>query len=622
MNNTRWWSQPFPPEGSQTASGIRRQLGQSGLNPTTVLVRESVQNSWDARLPKAEGGSGRIEVSFSLDRLGSRAVAWRDVLLDDRGHGPQLGSEMSLKKCLTSDDYILTISDRGTTGLGGPLRADEPVKDGQTPNFVQFIRNVGEPRDQENGGGTYGFGKGILYSFSKCSTILVRTRCPENDDFPRRLIGASLGDTFEDSAGKRHTGRHWWGAIAPDGIPDPVTGDEVEELTEKLGVADGRDATGTDVFIVAPNLDQEGINGDPRKLADMIVSAIVWNLWPKLGSSNRPRSIDFRVSVNGEQIEIPEIEMLPVLSSLSDALDRVHQMENERYSDPKMVERRSTAHPPIVGALALERTMSDFPSLRRLPPSVAAAVRDCPMERPFRHVARMRTAELVVDYLPGVPFKLAEIGYVGVYRASRQADEFFAESEPPTHDAWNAGGLSGTARGVVQGHKTFINRRVAEFVGGGDGTASKTVRGLGRLASTLGALISTSTGTAPAEQRTRSRSGGKKAVKKSRVVVPAHVEMTSDGPMIRAVVEVPEPRTSMRWVTANAEVIVAGGRKERDAPIGATEAVISGWRSEEGSDVRTGQTLSVQSGEAGRWIVEAPIVEDAAVRIFIEEEEL
>lgn len=622
MGNFRWWSQPFPPEGSQTASGIRRQLGQSGLNPTTVLVRESVQNSWDARLPRSEGGQGRISVTFSLDRLGARAIAWRDILLNENGEGPHLGNEMSLKKCLRSDDYILTISDRGTTGLGGPLRADEPVKDGQTPNFVQFIRNVGEPRDQENGGGTYGFGKGILYSFSQCSTILVRTRCPDSDDFPKRLIGASLGDTFESSDGRRHTGRHWWGTIAPDGIPDPIVGNEVGTLSERLGLSGVSEDTGTDVCVVAPSLDQEGIDGDPRKLADMIVSAIVWNLWPKMGSAIRPRSIDFRVLVDGEEIAIPEIETLPVLSSLSSALDQVHQMEKDRYTDPNMVERRTTTHPPIVGALALERTMADFPPVRRLPPSAVAAVKNCPIERPFRHVARMRTAELVVDYLPCVPFKLSEIGYVGVYRASRQADEFFAESEPPTHDAWNAGGLSGTARGVVQGHKTFINRRVGEFVGGGDGTASKTVRGLGRLASTLGALILTSTGTAPSEQPSRGRSSGRKTAKKSRVVVPAHVEMTSDGPLIRAVVEVPEPNSSLRWVTATAEVMVAGGKKEKDAPVGALKAEISGWRSEDGSDIRTGQTLSVQSGEGGRWIVEAPIVEDAAVRIFVEEEEL
>ncbi len=50
MTGPRWFSQPYPPEGASAAEGIRNQLGRPELDLLTILVRESAQNSWDARL--------------------------------------------------------------------------------------------------------------------------------------------------------------------------------------------------------------------------------------------------------------------------------------------------------------------------------------------------------------------------------------------------------------------------------------------------------------------------------------------------------------------------------------------------------------------------------------------
>lgn len=50
MTGPRWFSQPYPPEGASAAEGIRNQLGRPELDLLTILVRESAQNSWDARV--------------------------------------------------------------------------------------------------------------------------------------------------------------------------------------------------------------------------------------------------------------------------------------------------------------------------------------------------------------------------------------------------------------------------------------------------------------------------------------------------------------------------------------------------------------------------------------------
>lgn len=615
-SSTNWWSEPFPATGSQTASGIRRQLGKSELDPVNVLVREAVQNCWDARLP----GHDPISVSFSLDRIGNRAVAWRRVLLGNSGSGPVLGAGMNLKSCLTTNDYVLTISDRRTTGLGGPLRANQPVRRGETANFVQFIRNVGEPRDQDLGGGTYGFGKSILYTFSKCSTILVRTRCPAGEQHPDRLIGASLGSIFEDPEGRRFTGRHWWGVVGEDDIPDPLLAHEVGTVSDELGIPPRDESTGTDVLIIAPSMDIDGVEGDPMKLGEKIVAAIIWNLWPKMGSARRRKTIDFTVSVDGMTIPIPELKRIPVLQTMSECLDEVHEME---FNDERCERRKSD--PQVVGKLAMGTTPAAFPPAARLDHDLRMIVDLCPMTEPgqlanFRHVARMRSPELIVDYLPCTPFKLASIGYAGVYRASEMADNYFSESEPPTHDSWQPAGLSGTARGVVVGHKSFIKKHAEQFVLGGEGGASTTVQGLGRLASTLGAIIDTATGTAPSAPTGRG-GGTRKSVKKARITSPARVVLVEGVPVLRATVDVPR-LASMTVVTADTAVQIAGGGREREAPVGSTNSAVIRWTRPDNSDVRLGAKLFAQPGDGGEWIVEAQVVPDAAVRISVSQEEM
>ena len=46
----KWIPEPKPPTGGLAAEGFYKLLGRPRLDPLTVLVRETAQNSWDARL--------------------------------------------------------------------------------------------------------------------------------------------------------------------------------------------------------------------------------------------------------------------------------------------------------------------------------------------------------------------------------------------------------------------------------------------------------------------------------------------------------------------------------------------------------------------------------------------
>jgi hypothetical protein len=323
---------------------------------------------------------------------------------------------------------VLVVSDRNTVGLGGEIRANRSESGLRRSDFVQFLRNVGEGSDHELGGGTYGFGKGVFYRLSRCGAILVNTHTDEPGQAGRRLMGAALGPNWTLGA-TRYTGRHWWGQVADDDVPDPIMGAEADDLAAVLGLprfADGR--TGTDIVVIAADLGvvtEESEGERPRstnEAARYLTSAILWNLWPKMIPDSDGRRMSFAVGVDGDFVEVPSPMEIEALAPFVESLSTVRNRQGRPYS--------RTRPPKLAGTMSL--TLTDAAAWGRQRDLLEA----CPFEGPPHHVARMRTAELVVDYWPGPPHPDQRFGYGAVFKASIEADRSFAAAEPPTHDDW------------------------------------------------------------------------------------------------------------------------------------------------------------------------------------------
>lgn len=604
MNVPRWWSQPFPPEGGQTAEGIKRQLGRPDLAEYAVLIREAAQNSWDARI------CDQVDFRIRVSRLGNRALNWRRLLVTSGSGGDSLGQ---LDK-LHSDSWVLTVSDRGTSGLGGPIRADERQTAGITADFVQFIRNVGEPRDKRLGGGTYGFGKGIFYRVSQVGVIVVDTLNDQADQRSRRLMGAALGEVETTPDGRRLTGRHWWGEVNGN-IPDPVLGDHAAQIAEQLGLpgfADGR--TGTDVTIVLPSFDLDDLDGGPEMLAERLRGYIYWYLWPKMVPVNGRSGMHFQVEVDGQELEFPDIGDLPVLGDFAKSLTAVRAGDGEPFTMKTHVRQYGT-----LGGLSLEFTFANALDNSPIWNSIRAVA---PIEPPYRHVARMRQAELVVDYFEGELMPNPEVGYTGSFVVSKNVDEFFAQAEPPTHDSWEIGALTGAARGIVQRSRSFLTDECRKQVEARSGGRSKAVRGLGRLASSLGSLVRGAAGTRPTESGKAKTSGGRSALSKGRIrtLRESHIIIDDGRPYVEYIIEVPDSISADAVLTANTSVLVAGGRREtpEDAPAGTDYSAIVGWyRSEDSESHVVGPVLDGADLWPGIWKVRAHVLEDVSVEISV-----
>jgi len=573
--NVMWWSQPFPPDGSVTAEGIERNLGTPALHPLTVLVRETAQNAWDARSGES------VDFTLAFTRLSGVAVEeYRRLLLPHPGQGTEL------ERHLDENPLVLRVSDRGTSGLGGPIRSD--VASGERPDFVNLVRNVGVVRDTDLGGGTYGFGKGILFRLSSAGTILVDTLCRYDGGLQRRLIGSSLGASYV-AGDRRFTGRHWWGSVEPDGIPDPLLDDRAAQYADRLGLcgfSDGR--TGTDIYVLCPELRDEELKPVPvERAAGMLVSAACWYLWPKLVERSGQKPFSLRIEVDGTEIAVPDPAKSPRLRSFVRALRRLDAGESTplaRASKPRAVGEWAAVMDPYT-AVETDRVLQ-----------LAE-----PFEGPARHCARMRQVELVVDYVEGPALGETDIQHAAVFRASREADEHFAAAEPPTHDNWVTQHLQGTDLGVVRQANSFVRDQLRELVL--PMAASGAVGGLSlaNVANHLARLLPGQSGDGASEGDSDGHGAGGGGGGGSAL------SRTVEGPRLEAFGEDLRVLTTVRFADSphklsavvTASVSVDGGR-ESAPPAGDPVPEILGWVDEHGS-WRDGDNLIVAPSESRTW---------------------
>lgn len=420
------YSEPYNATGGLAAIGVLNQLGRPDTEPLEVLIREAVQNCWDAKRPDSPG----IRVAIGRSNLDQDGVSFlRDHVLVDPPPG------LSLDERMCEGMQTLYFADFGTYGLAGPTRADRP---GEPRDFVDFVRNIGQPPDKDFGGGSFGYGKAAFYIASAARTVVIDSLCrTEGGQLERRLLGCALGPTFE-VAGVPFTGRHWWGRMK-NGVPEPVTGRDAEEIAEALHLPsrNGADDLGTTVLIVAPSTSIETDDGTDATM-DFIAEAVAWNFWPRMidtpGSAQR--TMKFSISDDGKNIRVPNPRTHPQLRGFVEAMDRIREEPAPAVADEFVIdsEIRSLRPARKIGRLVIQKgpvAPADLPD-RPVPLGARRT------KASVHHIALMRAPELVVTYLEGATPTAGRMGYAGVFKSALDMDDAFKAAEPPTHDAWVA----------------------------------------------------------------------------------------------------------------------------------------------------------------------------------------
>jgi hypothetical protein len=631
MSALDWFPEPFQAYGSFAGEGARRVLGKPKLDPLTVLVRETVQNSWDARRPD------RDVVKFAMDGWNLTHSQVQTLRASVFGGRPTDG--LLLDAVINRNEVpVLAISDRGTVGLTGPIRADHPAE-GRT-DFIDLVFNMGQPRDVDGGGGTYGFGKTISYVVSEASTCILYTRTEVMSKIESRLIAVAVGAQYATNT-RRYTGRHWWGLTADERI-GPVVGETADELADQLGMPKFEEAeTGLSVLILAPRFGSR----TPHQAMNFIAGSLAWNFWPKMvtTSVSPVAPMDFRVSWQGDQIGIPDPEAHPPLRGYVRAFRALHADEEggalHEEAEVEILPVRSQRPNRQLGVLAIARA----PHEPRVEIDDGADTdEDLESSAAFsgnsHHVALMRRVELVVKYLEGPELPAPHVEWAGVFisDADAEIDHAFAEAEPPTHDDWQPSMIVDKAeRRIVnvalKNIATELRRSLIStpsppksddhlsgvVIGNALGSLIASVVGSGtakRISSPGIAGASTPSGTSATDQDHGQGRGPAQADRGSGFagsgIRPHLHEMTTQPAMVNN-----QPGTEVEFrvdtqggrvrILGSATAAIDGTAPEREPPLGARVPEIVGWRRPTETVVSVaGSELIVEPGDDGAsWIL-------------------
>ncbi len=467
----KWLSQKNDPMGGMSSRGYLNILGRPSLDPLIVMIRESVQNSWDAKKSKSDF----IDYTLYVNRYTNEEKNF----LKQKIFNQPLKEIPNLEKIDDFNNYFL-IEDKNTDGLTGPVIATEK-KIGQDSDYVDFILDFGAPRDKDFGGGTYGYGKTAFHKVSKIQTIFVFTKTIFQGKLSTRFIGYCIGE-----ANETNNGRCWFGM--PDhnnNLVLPLLDNEAKEVARKLGFKNVDDeSTGTSIMVPFPEMGSFSERDTLKNRNDyecfiFMLSAIYWNLWPKMinfNDENQP-PINFKAFFHDKKFDLFHPNEHPLLSNFVQSYFNYFELSKDKKkvkSEKNLISEfirhsglkkdigilSAFGHPEIDKNLSKE---NDFKyDLMKSIFETSPNKKDNDIKS--HHIALMRSTELVIKYHEGP--ENVESNYSGVFIANRSQDidDAFAESEPPTHDDWSIDQLQGDQKKIVRHTFNQIKIKINEMI--------------------------------------------------------------------------------------------------------------------------------------------------------------
>jgi len=522
------FSEKMSPLGAVNLDSIQKLFTITELDDISVFVRETAQNSWDARIMTAEKIGAGIDLDYKITQITADLQTSFDKFFFKEANA---NIKRNIERHTRKGQTMLIVQDKGTIGLAGPTIATER---GIRNNYVAFLLNIGQEHHDATSGGAFGFGKSVFFRASVPKTILIYTRTKNAaEQIESRLIGVTLNRTPGDT---QHTGRHWWcepAVVNGQDVPRPIIGDKADKLGEILGfkVYTG-DETGTAIAVIGPefeNLKRVGhTNPDPKQLADCIAEAANFWYWPRMeGGGKQDGKLRCKVwHENNQAVPFDYAETAP-FKAYKDCLAVIQKAvasggNSGLTNNPFQQFHEIKYQYKRVGYLCLTKYLRTDrqPFKSRIVDPDTGTVMSHPLgailwktvneEATNRHVALIRSPGQVIQYLrlPECSDNMME--YAAVFLLHPEGAnggellQYFTKSEPAAHDRWESNNNAGPVANTLN----KIKELVRDFARPESQGASSPASGLGNVSSSLASLWSSGEGSGGLKVRRGGGGGG------------------------------------------------------------------------------------------------------------------
>ncbi len=413
-----------------------------------LLVREATQNSWDSALEMRNelDNKGQISPQFELQykfrtvpedkRSEICTLLGLDHLQERAAMADFTDFELPGKCCLNKAEnwpelHILELIESGAGGMFGPWEIDES-------RLALALLGLGSTTDNEDRGGSYGFGKTGLILSSNIRCIFAYTCFSEREDDPgvtRRMLGATYWGKH------KYLDQIYQGNARFGNDKRPLENHDADKLAESLGVEvrspENPSDIGSTIMIIDPTVEHKDI---------VIAAERYW--WPALVNAQK----DFSIAVTdytGETIYPDprrQKDLLPFIDSYEAALD----IEDLDTSHLKKFELKKIGKFDKPGSLALITDASDEGWSK--PDIESSNDQLCSL------IALLREPHMIVEYY--MPSRNKQLPHIrGTFIAGQQADRALRLTEPITHDSWEQ-----TEKGKSENANLSEGRRLAKGI--------------------------------------------------------------------------------------------------------------------------------------------------------------
>lgn len=237
-----------PGRMTQTGSSLLKLIQNNNMPVLDLLVRESIQNSLDAR----KDGSKYVEVDYLTGKFDSEKL--REELE---------GITTPLAKRFPKSEYdFIAVKDSNTVGLTGEMNYKK-VKNNEYGNLLKLIYEICKPQENEGAGGSWGIGKTVYFRIGIGLVVYYSRIKEKNGQYVSRLAASYVENETNDDAmipiykNQSKRGIAWWGEQVGENLTQPVTDEKyIYNFLQIFGIDQyTEDETGTTIII--PYIDAE-----------------------------------------------------------------------------------------------------------------------------------------------------------------------------------------------------------------------------------------------------------------------------------------------------------------------------------------------------------------------------